>query len=83
MTENDTSGPQYNDDWRYDSLVVGQRSFDVACFAASPELIDAGTVGEAMVGFDVSYRPVGHMELVFQTASGRAQLTDAADWGPC
>src|SRR5688572_24197598 len=33
----------YHGDWRYDSLVVGQRPFPVTCFSPSPGFVDSGT----------------------------------------
>jgi TIR domain len=34
--ENATSEPAYHGDWRYSSLVVGQREFKATCFAPTP-----------------------------------------------
>jgi hypothetical protein len=40
--------PAYHGDWRYNSLVVGQREFKTTCFAPTPNLVTSQTVGDAV-----------------------------------
>ena len=49
-TENDTPVPQYDGDWRYSSLVVGQRPFDVACFSQTRRCSVTGSAGISSSG---------------------------------
>lgn len=48
------------------NLVVAQREFQATCFAPSPDVVDPQQVGHALVGFEVTCRPVGYIELVVQ-----------------
>jgi hypothetical protein len=65
----------YHGDWRYDSLIVGQRQFTATCFSPSPEFVDAETVGDALVGFDVTCEPVGYIELRLENDADRIDVT--------
>ncbi|MGY1670292.1 toll/interleukin-1 receptor domain-containing protein [Geodermatophilus sp. SYSU D00710] len=68
----------YHGDWRYDSLVVGQRQFAVTCFVPNPEFVDPETVGDALVGFDVTCEPVGYVQLRLEDDAARIDVTDPA-----
>jgi hypothetical protein len=72
--ENATPEGHYHGHWDYDSLVVGQRAFEQACFSPNPERVDTGTVGDALIGFEVRCKPVGFIELVVD--GGRINVTD-------
>jgi hypothetical protein len=72
--ENATTGDIYHGSWRYDSAIVGRRAFRPTCFAPNPDLVAPGTVGDALVGFEVRCQPVGYIELVLQ--SSRISITD-------
>ena len=74
--ENATPDSRYNGFWNYESLVVGQRQFEATCFSPDPELVDSGFVGDALVGFEVRCKPVGHIELVVEDR--RMSVTDNA-----
>ncbi|RFU22927.1 toll/interleukin-1 receptor domain-containing protein [Geodermatophilus marinus] len=66
----------YHGDWRYDSLVVGRRSFAPTCFSPSPEFVDPETVGEALVGFDVTCEPAGYIQLRLENDADRIDVTE-------
>lgn len=74
--ENATSDSRYNGFWNYGSLAVGRRQFEVMCFSPDPEEVDSGSVGDALVGFEVRCQPVGHIELVVEDT--RMSVTDNA-----
>jgi TIR domain len=65
----------YQGDWRYDSLVVAQRRFTPTCFSPSPEFVDGETVGDALIGFDVTCQPVGHLQLRLEDDADRIDVT--------
>jgi hypothetical protein len=80
--KNATPSHQYHGDWRYSALVVGQREFKKTCFSNSPNLVSPGTVGDALIGFDVRCRPVGYIQLELE--SDRISVTDdILDPGEC
>ena len=81
--ENRSATETYHGDWHYDSLVVGRRVFEKSCFAATPDLVLAGTVGDALVGFDVRCEPTGYIELVLDESEDRIRVTEASEPGPC
>ncbi|MGY1697169.1 hypothetical protein ACI780_19885 [Geodermatophilus sp. SYSU D00814] len=68
----------YHGDWRYDSLVVAQRQFAVTCFSPDSEFVDAETVGDALVGFDVTCEPAGHVQLRIENDAARIDVTSPA-----
>jgi hypothetical protein len=65
----------YQGDWRYDSLVVDQRPFAATCFSPSPEFVDSETVGDALIGFDVTCEPVGYLQLRLENDADRIDVT--------
>lgn len=65
----------YHGEWRYDSLVVAQRRFVATCFSPSPEFVDSETVGDALIGFDVTCEPVGHLQLRLENDADRIDVT--------
>jgi hypothetical protein len=65
----------YHGDWRYDSLIVAQRRFTATCFSPSPDFVDPETVGEALLGFDVTCEPVGYIELRLENDADRIDVT--------
>ena len=74
--ENTTKKTVYHADWRYDYLVVAQRPFNVTCFSPpNGETVDPGLVNDASVGFDVSCKPTGYIELVLEDQSGTINVT--------
>lgn len=69
-------------DWRYKSLVVAQREFNVTCFSPTSDQVDPGIVDDELVGFDVRCKPTGLIQLVLD--NGRLSVTpDTLDWGSC
>jgi hypothetical protein len=72
--KNATPESSYHGNWRYKSLVVGQREFKATCFSPDPNLVSPATVGDALIGFDVRCQPVGYIELVLE--GGRISVTD-------
>ena len=81
--ENRSPTEAYHGDWHYDSLVVGRRVFEKSCFVATPELVLEGTVGDALVAFEVRCEPTGYIELVLDESDDRVPVTDASEPGPC
>jgi len=82
--KNTTQDTVYHEAFRYDYLVVAQRPFTPACFSANGDTVDAGLVGDALIGFDVGCKPAGYMELVLEDESGRISVTDSRlDPGSC
>ena len=81
--ENRSAQESYHGDWHYDVLVVGQRVFEKTCFTATPDLVIPGTVGDALVSFDVACEPAGYMELVLDDERARVSLTDATEPARC
>ena len=73
--ENTTQQTVYHQVWRYDYLVVAQRPFTPACVSATGDTVDAGLVGDALIGFDVGCKPAGFIELVLENESGRISVT--------
>jgi hypothetical protein len=53
--------------YRYEPLVVAQQEFKATCFAPSADVVDPEQVGNALVGFKVTCKPVGYIELVVQS----------------
>jgi hypothetical protein len=74
--ENATSEPAYHGDWRYSSLVVGRREFKATCFAPTPNLVTSQTVGDALIGFEVTCEPDGYIQLILENDSARISVTD-------
>jgi hypothetical protein len=74
--ENATPEHQYHGDWRYSSLVVGQRAFKTTCFAPTPNLVSPETVGDALIGFEVTCKPEGYIQLIVENDSARINVTD-------
>jgi hypothetical protein len=65
----------------YGPLVVAQREFQATCFAPSPDVVDPQQVGDALVGFEVTCRPVGYIELVVQ--GHRIRVSKDPEPGAC
>ena len=65
----------------YGPLVVAEREFQATCFAPSPEVVDPKQVGDALVGFEVTCRPVGYIELVVQ--GHRIRVSKDPEPGAC
>jgi hypothetical protein len=81
---NTTQQTVYHEAFRYDYLVVADRQFEPACFSANGDTVEAGLVNEALIGFDVSCKPAGYIELVLEDESGRISVTPSSlDWGSC
>jgi hypothetical protein len=72
----------YHGDYLYDRLVVGQKAFDKTCFAQDRDFVIVDTVGTALVGYTVTCRPVGYMELVLAKGD-RIGFTDETEPGDC
>jgi TIR domain len=81
--ENATSEDQYHGDWRYNSLVVGQREFKATCYSPTPNLVTARTVGDALIGFEVRCKPVGYIQLILENDSARISVSAAPEPGQC
>ena len=82
--ENATTEDRYHGDWRYASLIVGQREFKASCFSPTPNIVDPKAVGDAVIGFRVTCQPVGHIQLVIEDDKARIDVTSAdLQPGPC
>lgn len=81
--ENRTSIDLYHGDWLYESLLVGQRSFDKTCFSPFPDLVIPGAVSDALIGYETRCMPAGSIELAVDDAPTRIRVTDATEPAPC
>jgi hypothetical protein len=81
--ENATSEAQYHGDWRYSSLVVGQREFKATCYSPIPNLVTPRTVGDALIGFEVRCKPVGYIQLVLEDDKARISVSADPEPGQC
>lgn len=82
--KNETGGPTYHGDWRYEYLTVAQRRFNPTCYSPNPVLVDQGTIGEALVGFDVRCKPEGYIQLVLEGHKATISVTnEALEPGAC
>jgi hypothetical protein len=81
--QNKTSEAQYHGYWRYQYLVVGQRRFKVTCFSSDSAPVDPGLVDDALIGFQVSCKPVGAIEVVLEEDKGRIRVTKDLNPGAC
>ena len=81
--ENATSEAAYHGDWHYETLVVGRRAFERSCFVPDPEILEAQTIGDALVGFEVGCEPTGAIELIFNSSMARLRVTDDAQPSEC
>jgi hypothetical protein len=80
--ENAAQQTLYVGDYQYKSIVVAQREFNVTCFSPTSDTVDAGTIDDELVGFDVRCKPTGLIQLVLD--SGRINVTpETLDWGSC
>jgi hypothetical protein len=81
-----TPGPEYHADYRYKYLVVGRHAFTPVCFSPQgsvAQLVNPSTVANGMVGFDVSCKPVGYMDLVIENGKRISVTPDSLPPGPC
>lgn len=77
------SGGVYHSDGYYEYLAVGQREFRATCFSANPDLVSAGTVGDALIGFEVSCKPVGYIQLRIEAGDRISVTPDTLKPGTC
>jgi hypothetical protein len=81
---NDTTQSYYHGGYRYDSLIVGQRQFKATCFSTTPGEVDRRTVGDALIGFQVTCEPTGSIQLVVEDDKARIDVTSPdLQPGPC
>ncbi len=81
--ENRTATEMYHGDWLYESLLVGQRAFEKTCFSPFPDLVIAGAVGDALIGYETRCMPAGSIELAVDDAPARIRVTDATEPSTC
>ncbi len=81
--ENRAPEASYHGDWQYDELIVGRRAFEKTCFSPTPELVIPGTVGEALVGYEVRCEPTGYIELVLNGSTARIAVTGDPEPSRC
>jgi hypothetical protein len=85
--------PYFFGSWNYDHLVVGEHRFDIdpdGCFAtADSPAVEAGLVGDARIGFVVSWPPNGAIVLVTKSnedqvgANAAITITHSSTPGRC
>jgi hypothetical protein len=76
--KNETGGPVYHGEWLYEYLNVAQRRFDPTCYSPHPVLVDQGTIGDALIGFDVRCKPAGYIQLVLDSHKATISVTEEA-----
>jgi hypothetical protein len=59
----------------YENLVVARREFQASCVAPSPDVVDPQQVGDALVGFEVTCRPVGYIDSWSKATGSRSART--------
>ena len=64
--KNDGSVEVRHGDYKYGALRVAERPFKASCFATTAEVVDPGLISDARIGFIVSCKPVGYIELMVQ-----------------
>jgi hypothetical protein len=81
---NRTLAETYHADYQYGTLIVAEREYLVRCFEATRDLLNANTVDDGRVGFEVSCEPSGRIELsVPGDRSTRFPITAAAQPSSC
>ncbi len=65
----------------YGPLVVAQREFKATCFRPSSDVVDSGQSGDVLVGFEVTCKPVGYIELVVR--GNRIRVSEDPEPGEC
>ena len=76
--ENRSPDAIYDYDGRYPRLIVALRQSAPSCFSAEPALVDAGTAGDALIGFETKCKPVGHIQLMLEDDADRIDVTPSA-----
>jgi TIR domain len=66
----------------YVPLIVAQQEFARTCFAPSADVVDPEQIGDALVGFEVTCRPVGYIELVVESGD-RIKVSKDLEPGDC
>jgi hypothetical protein len=79
--KNDGSVAVRHGDYKYGALRVAERPFKASCFATTAEVMDPGLVSDARIGFTVSCKPVGYIELMVQ--GGTVRVTKDPEPGTC
>jgi hypothetical protein len=79
--KNATRESIYHGYYRYEALIVAQRAFNVTCFTPSIEQADPELISDGRVGFEVTCKPVGYIELVVE--NGRIRVSKADEPGDC
>jgi hypothetical protein len=80
--ENTGSRTEDIGNYEYKYLVVAQRPFPVMCFSQTNGTLDPGIIDDELVGFDVSCKPTGYIQLMIE--SGRISVTpDTLEPGSC
>lgn len=72
-----------NADYRYGTIIVGEREFEQTCFEASRALLSPDTVGDGRTGYVVECEPAGRMELLLGDGDTRVPVTDSAELSSC
>ena len=81
---NETPEDSYHGNYLYEALIVGDRPFGKqTCFRPEPDLVNAGTTGRAIVGFEVPCKPNGSIELMLDDDAARINFTDDPQQGQC
>jgi hypothetical protein len=65
----------------YGPLVVARREFARTCFAPTADVVDPEQVGETLVGFEVTCKPVGYIEL--KVESDTIKVSQDPEPGDC
>jgi len=79
--ENATREPVHHGDWQYEALIVARRAFNVACFTPFIDVVEPELVSDGRVGFEVTCKPVGYIELMVNNR--RIRVSKAREPGAC
>jgi hypothetical protein len=82
--ENATMESYYHGDYRYNSLIVASGNSRRCASRRVPTWRAPGTVADALIGFEVSCKPVGYIQLMLEGDKDRISVTpDNLEPGHC
>ena len=83
---NSTATDHYHGAWLYPYLAVGLRENAVTCFQSSADAVEPKKTGDAIIGFQVTCKPTGYIELGLSgdgSNGGAVDVTPATSSSEC